>query len=171
MKEETTYVFKDYLLSEAAYAEAEAYWENFFQEIAREAEEEGAWFTFLNASTHLGSGEVWHPVYQAAELGALSPILRKIRSKPNKLIFLSVMDGRHLTTPSQDKKAGVIEASVGAGYWDTPYTDGEVDELRIWTMPTTDVLPMIRGCILEWMKDGVDRRKMVEYIIRNDFRG
>lgn len=167
----SNYISKSYLVSEADYAEAEGYWESFFKNISQEIGEGNSWFTFSEAFARLKNGETWHPVYQAAELGALSPILRKVRSNPNKLILLTVMDGRHLTTPSEDKKEGLIDASVGSGCWDTPYTTGEVDELRIWAMPTTDTLPMLRACILKWMKNETDREEMMQYIITHNLRG
>ena len=165
------YVHKDYLVSEANYAKAEGYWEFFFQNIAQSIGEENSWFTFAEASARLGNGDVWHPVYQASEFGALLPILRKVRSNPNKLLLLTVMDGRHLTTPCEDKQNGLIDTSVWSGYWDTLYTTGDVEKLMIWTMPTTDTLPVLRACMLEWMKNEVDLDGMAKYIATHNLRG
>ena len=84
--------------------------------------------------------------------------------------MLTVMDGRDLTTPSKDKREGIIDASVNIDLWDTGFTDGETADLKIWTLPTTDILPKIKNCIHEWMKDGTDIDSMKRYIESNKLK-
>jgi hypothetical protein len=170
-KVEFSYIYKNYLVSEDHYKEAEIFWENFFSQITKETGDESAWMTFLGASTRLANGEIWDPVYQAAEFGALVPILRKLRLNPNKMILLTVMDCRHLTTPSEDDQRGLIDASVVAGDWDTSCAGGNLSELRVWTLPTTNLLSKLKQCLREWMRDDVDINRMNEYIRVNKLQG
>lgn len=166
----TQYVHPHYLVNEENFKDAEEFWESFFSAIARELDAEDLWFTFGSTSANLGYGESWHPIYIAEEFGGISPILRKVRKNPNKIIMLTVMDGRQLTDPEKDSQEGIIDVSVDIGFWDTGYTDGESTELKIWTLPTTENIQKIRKCIREWMRDSTDIDGMRRYILINKLK-
>ena len=79
------------------------------------------------------------------------------------------MDGRGLTTPEEDQNTGFVSVSVNTGgLWETEFTEGTVDDLKIYCLPTDTLLPTIKSCIQQWMRNDVDAVSMRRYIRDND---
>ncbi len=162
-----SYLYSDYLRDEAAYSDAELFWETLFNDLSDGSALASDWATFGSASTYLGNGEVWHPVYEAREFNALSPILRKVRANPNKLIFVTQVEGPQ--PPDEEITAsGWISATTGIGNWDTGYTTGDVWELRIFILLTEDILPEVKSCILYWMRNDTSIDDMKDFLMQNE---
>jgi hypothetical protein len=151
MMADKDYIYNDYLTDEAKFASAEQFWEKFFQEIAQHMSVQNRWRTFGSATTIMGNGDIWHPVYEAKEFNALSPIVRKLEPQYKRLLFITQIDARELRGSDADAPHGWVEAKIDRALWETGFTDGEIDVLEICTLLTNDVLVKIREILAIWL--------------------
>ncbi|MCH9808666.1 MAG: hypothetical protein K0U74_13120 [Alphaproteobacteria bacterium] len=130
------------MTSEAAYAATKKFWSDLFEECITEVSGAGEWHTIWNFDPR-------EEVQNYARLGGLRPIVSRVSGERARLLMINQIDPG--PSAPDDNVPKTFDTALERAPWETGYTNGDVETLRIHLILSDESLPIARDLVKRWI--------------------
>lgn len=157
------YLHPNYVMDQSAYDACKAFWAELFAELAGAYEGAETWKPAWEGPTIFGNGTVLDPIDEWREFGAVSPMLGRV--SPDRMRAVKVL---HFLSDDDDgdleQLSPIIEFKLEQIWWETQWTDGELEVLNIAVAPAEENLEGLKSVLSRWINPATTYSDMDEFL-------
>ena len=158
------YLHPNYVVDHSAYDACKAFWAELFAELAGAYPGAGFWKPGWEAPIVTGDGTVLDPIDQWREFGVVCPMLGRVSPDRMRAVIVLHLLGEEGDDGDPIQQSLIIEFKLEQIWWETQWTDGELEVLNIAVAPAEENLEGLKSALSRWIDPATSYSDMDEFL-------